>query len=188
MGTSQRAAEAASGSTSASTPRPAVQSGRSSSRHHQGGSAATETPELSETVRVGALELPHLATGHRRVDGRRLCVASFERRHTRAGLPGGAPALGRVAGRDVVTRTEVGSSPCLRGPGERLVSVRPRPYSVADVPGDVRSDSGQRAGSRANAAGSAGSFFESRPDGVDALADLGSRRRSDVEPTVAVDL
>ena len=76
---------------------------------------------------------------------------------------------------------------CEARTGERLVSVRPRRI-VADVPGDVRSDWVHELAAGRTWRLSAGSFFQSRPDGVDALADLVVAAASDVEPTVAVDL
>ena len=76
-----------------------------------------ECPELSETVVLEPWNFPHLATGHRRGRSGRFASGSFERRHTRAGLPGGAPALGRVAGRTSLPRSGRGSSPVWGVPG-----------------------------------------------------------------------
>jgi 23S rRNA (uracil1939-C5)-methyltransferase len=146
-----------------------------------------ECPELSETV---VLEPWNFRTSLRAtvVDAR----AALRRARSNEGIPVPGclvvhPLLAELLdGRRYPGAEEV-LLRCGARTGERLVSVRPRRI-VADVPGDVRSDWVHELAAGRTWRLSAGSFFQSRPDGVDALADLVVAAASDVEPTVAVDL
>ena len=146
-----------------------------------------ECPELSETVR---LQPWNFRTSLRAtvVDGR----AALRRARSNEGVPVPGclvvhPLLAELLhGRRYPGAEEV-LLRCGARTGQRLVSVRPRRV-VADVPGDVRSDWVHEQAAGRTWRVSAGSFFQSRPDGVDALADLVVAAASAVEPTVAVDL
>ena len=146
-----------------------------------------ECPELSETV---GLEPWNFRTSLRAtvVDGR----AALRRARSNEGIPVPGclvvhPLLTELLdGRRYPGAEEV-LLRCGARTGERLVSVRPHRI-VADVPGDVRSDWVHELAAGRTWRVSAASFFQSRPDGVDALADLVVSAASDVEPTVAVDL
>lgn len=72
--------------------------------------------------------------------------------------------------------------------GERLVATTP-PGLAVQVPGDVRSDHLHELAAGRRWRISAGSFFQTRPDGVDALAGLVSSAAAEMgEATTAVDL
>jgi 23S rRNA (uracil1939-C5)-methyltransferase len=71
--------------------------------------------------------------------------------------------------------------------GERLAAPTPAGTAI-DVPTDVRHDHLHEQAAGRTWRISAGSFFQARPDGVDALADHVIAAAGDLEPTRAVDL
>jgi 23S rRNA (uracil1939-C5)-methyltransferase len=71
--------------------------------------------------------------------------------------------------------------------GERLAAVTPRRVAIT-VPDDVRTDHVHELAAGRSWRVSADSFFQTRPDGVDALADLVTRAADELGATTAVDL
>lgn len=71
--------------------------------------------------------------------------------------------------------------------GERLAAPTPAGTAI-DVPDDARRDHVHEAAAGRSWRISAGSFFQARPDGVDALADAVLAAAGDLEPGRAVDL
>ena len=120
-------------------------------RHHQA-DRSDGMPGAVGNGPVAAVELPHVAAGHRRGRSGRTAARPFERRHTRAGLPGGAPAPGRVAARTSLPRSARGAAP-LRGPYRAAAGVGPAPPCCRGRPRRCQVRLGARAGRRANVAG-----------------------------------
>ena len=184
VGTSRRAAEAASGSTSASTPRcsssciltstpsgGSVGSNALSCRKRLCWSPGTSAPRYGPpSWTLGPLCVGLVRTKAYPCRAAWWCTRSWpscwtdvvtqERKRFFSGV---TPYRGAAG---------VGTTPSYCGGRPRRCQVR----------------LGARAGSRANVAAVGRLIFPVRPDGVDALADLVVAAASDVEPTVAVDL